>query len=158
MPASPDRWQPAKVAPSSAGHRRSYTVHVGTDWVGLGGLIWLAVTLLVLLWTAAGQLEFRRLCRGARPFPDEDWRRLAEQVSEVIRLRRRVALLQTDDHLIPLTWGWRRPKLLLRAEAGQWPEERRRLVLLHELAHVKRGDVLTQGMARLACAFWRCNP
>jgi len=59
-----------------------------------------------------------------------------------------VILLQSSDHVMPLTWD-AAAVVLLPAEAAQWPEERRRIVLLHELAHVKRWDCLTQFVARM---------
>ena len=44
-----------------------------------------------------------------------------------------------------------------RKSAG-WPTDRRRDVLLHELAHVKRLDCLTQALAQVACALYWFNP
>jgi membrane carboxypeptidase/penicillin-binding protein PbpC len=42
--------------------------------------------------------------------------------------------------------------------ALDWPIERCRLVLVHELAHVRRHDVLVQALADVACAVHWCNP
>ena len=47
---------------------------------------------------------------------------------------------------------------LLPADADPWPADRRRDVLLHELAHVRRQDFLTQLVASLACALYWFHP
>jgi hypothetical protein len=54
-----------------------------------------------------------------------------------------------------VTWGMRRPTILLPASATDWPESRQHAVLLHELAHVERGDWAMRIFAlALRCAYW----
>ncbi|MES2460873.1 MAG: M56 family metallopeptidase [Armatimonadota bacterium] len=60
--------------------------------------------------------------------------------------------------LSPMTWGVVRPVVLLPAEAVAWPPDRLRPVLLHELAHVQRGDWGTEMLARVVCALYWPNP
>ncbi len=56
---------------------------------------------------------------------------------------------------MPLTWGVFRPVVLIPEESGGWSEATRRLVLLHELAHVSRLDVAWLMVGRVAAAiFW----
>src|SRR5439155_1396795 len=80
------------------------------------------------------------------------WRILVEDLALELGLARHVRLLQANGPAMPMTWGIRRPTILLPAEADDWSAERRRDVLLHELAHVKRHDFLIQLIARIACA------
>jgi len=89
---------------------------------------------------------------------DADWALLLKEVGERLRLRRPVRLLLARDNLMPVTWGWWRPVVLLPAEAAEWPAGRRRVVLLHELAHAKRWDCLTQIITRVVCALYWLNP
>src|SRR5262249_2331131 len=59
---------------------------------------------------------------------------------------------------IPVTWGILYPVVLLPSDADSWSEERRRYVLVHEMAHVKRFDALTQIVGQAAVALFWFNP
>src|SRR5262249_35410910 len=54
--------------------------------------------------------------------------------------------------------GTRRPTIVLPASAGEWTDDRRRAVLLHELAHVARLDCLVQRLSALAGAIYWPHP
>jgi hypothetical protein len=70
-------------------------------------------------------------------------------------LRRPVLLLRAGGAVMPATGGLLWPSVVLPSSADGWPDDRRRAVLAHELAHVKRFDCLTQALAQVACAlFW----
>jgi hypothetical protein len=53
---------------------------------------------------------------------------------------------------------WGRSVVLLPLDADGWPADRRRAVLLHELAHVRRHDCLVRSLAQAACALQWFNP
>ena len=67
-------------------------------------------------------------------------------------------VVQGGEALMPMTWGWLYPVVLLPAEAEVWTTDRRRDVLLHEMAHILRFDCLTQAVAQWACAVYWFNP
>jgi len=69
-----------------------------------------------------------------------------------------VDVLEAPAGSVPMTCGLFRPAIFLPADAGDWGAERRRMVLLHELAHVQRGDAGAHLLARLALALNWWNP
>ncbi len=97
-------------------------------------------------------LFLARLARRATPLPTP-WQHLLHHLQSLLHIPRRVALKQSSRGTVPMTFGILRPTILL--PVNTWPAERRQIVLLHELAHIRRQDCLTQLLARLARAlFW----
>ena len=131
---------------------------VTSDWTALVVPVWLSGVVVVLLLVALGIVRIVWLDRVTRPAQDESWFLLVEDLSRELGLTRSVRVLQAQAPAMPMTWGIRRPAILLPAEADEWPAERRRDVLLHELAHVKRHDFLVQLIARVACAVYWFHP
>jgi len=123
---------------------------VATAWmigVAIGTLI-LIVGLARLAWVASSS---RRVASGR-------WAVAAEDISREFGLRRPVILLQSDHPTLLVTWGFVQPKVILPANADHWTDARIRIVLSHELAHVKRGDWLIQMVAEVARAGYWFNP
>lgn len=118
---------------------------------------WLSGFLLVAGLLAASQMRLRGLRAGSR-CANEEWQTLLRILRDDLKVRRPVELLQSREDRMPMTWGWLRPVILLPDEAEGWSQERRRVVLLHELAHIKRWDCLTQFIARAACSVYWFNP
>jgi len=164
-PAKPastiDEPLPAKPAPVSSAlpnARQLFNAHVSRNWVTVGFGAWALGALMVLMYPMLGRIQLARMAKKADALTTPEWIALLAEASGMLGLRRCVVLLQSRDSVMPLTWGWLRPKVLMPAEAEQWPIERRRIVLLHELAHVKRCDCLTQSITRVVCALYWFNP
>ncbi len=136
-----------EITPTKSFHAR--------DWLML---VWMAgITMLLMRLVAAqwflGRAESR--CTVVRDG------RLAETKQDVLRqlnIRRPVQLLLDSRRTIPMAWGVFRPRVLLPAEAVDWDEMRLRAVLLHEMAHIKRGDAVVRWLAQLSCALHWFNP
>jgi beta-lactamase regulating signal transducer with metallopeptidase domain len=84
--------------------------------------------------------------------------RLTEELACEMGIQRPVKVLCSNELPVPVTWGLRAPVIILPCEASVWPEERLRVVLLHELAHIKRWDYLTHLVSEVACAWYWPNP
>lgn len=121
-------------------------------------VVWSFGVAVCLAPIALGHFCLWRLKRNSRPLTDDPWRALVKKASHRLGLRRRVMLLENDQGNVPMVWGIFRPKLLLPRERSEWSEERRYVVLLHELAHVKRWDCATKTISHLARAIYWFNP
>jgi beta-lactamase regulating signal transducer with metallopeptidase domain len=146
VPAS----RPADIGPRREGagmSRPGADVLVPTAWLAGTG-----VSLLILL-VGLGRLAW--LASGARRVTDGRWAAGAREIAREFGLRRPVVILQSDHPSLLVTWGFVAPKVILPRTAEDWTDARIRVVLSHELAHIKRGDWLIQMLAEtVRAAFW----
>ncbi len=119
-------------------------------------MIWLAGVLLALIPVAVSYINVRRLVRRAAPLHEAGWRDLLEE--ECPKGSKQPQLLTYAGPVMPFTFGLRSPRILLPASCGAWQPLRRRTVLLHELAHIRRRDLLWQLLANIATALWWFQP
>ena len=72
---------------------------------------------------------------------------------------RRVRLREGPGVGTPMTWGFFRPVLVMPSCAARWSDQRIDEALIHELAHIRRGDWLVQRLAAVCCAvYWFLPP
>jgi beta-lactamase regulating signal transducer with metallopeptidase domain len=95
-----------------------------------------------------------RIARGAAELSGE-WESTLNTLRAELGVHRRVRLMWTMRVAVPMTWGFFRPIILVPDSALRWAAENRRIVLLHELEHVRAGDSLFGVLAHVMCAlFW----
>ena len=120
--------------------------------------IWFGGAFLVAIWCAIGHIALLRIARRARLVDDPSWLAALEDASRSNGVTKRVRLFYSGSVDSPMTWGYRHPIVLLPESAAAWTGERRRVVLLHELAHIARVDFVAQLVAAFACAFYWFHP
>ncbi len=121
-------------------------------------LTWMAGTLLALMPMLMAKFVLRRLERSARRLEGDSWPTHLKHAQADLGVRRHVVLLCGQERLMPMQWGIIRPTVLLPGESEAWDTHRRRVVLLHELAHVKRWDSLWQALVQVIGAAYWFNP
>ena len=114
---------------------------------------WLVIAGALLVRMARSQLRARALVRMAPLIDHAPWIDALRGITT-----RRMELRASAELDSPVVTGLLRPTIVVPRSALTWPVERCRLVLVHELAHVRRRDVLVQALADLACALQWCNP
>src|SRR5688572_6094152 len=103
-------------------------------------------------------LELKRSKRNSIPVAATEWLTLLEGLQRQLGVSGSVRLRISQKAVPPMTWGILRPVILLPSEAVGWTEERRRLVLAHELGHVRRNDGLGQLLCQCVCGIYWFNP
>lgn len=141
-------------SPSSNAPERSIDI-MTVSWQSVVLMVWLIGALLVLARFVVGMLRVRRLIRAATPLMDLA---LIDELSRQLNLGRSVRVLRSEQSVMPMTSGVLFPVVLLPQDADEWAIDRRQVVLLHELIHVKRRDLLTQTLAQIVCAIYWFNP
>ena len=121
-------------------------------------IVWAAGFLAVLIWLAAGRIRLYRIAGASWPLNDADWDSVLREESREAGVSKSIRLLSNSVVSTPLTWGSRAPIILVPEDAIDWSETHRRVVLRHELAHVARGDALSQLFSGFVCALYWFHP
>ncbi|HEX3702598.1 MAG TPA: M56 family metallopeptidase [Vicinamibacterales bacterium] len=159
----PSEWitpRDATIAASAAAIPRREAATVFT-WLTVPralGAVWLAGALISFLTLLVGLARLSWLASRAQPVRAGRWADAAASVSRGFGLKRPVALLQSEHPTLLVTWGVFRPTVILPAPARDWSEARVRVVVCHELAHIRRGDWIVQLVAELLRSAYWFNP
>lgn len=114
-----------------------------------GALLWLAR----LIWGTARAAALIR--NGCVPPDHEEWAAHLATAAARIGIGRQVRLRESDGITVPLTCSLPDPVVLLPSASREWTADRRLIVLLHELAHIRRHDCLTHLIAEgVSVLFW----
>lgn len=153
---------PAHVEPAAAA---TSAVPAATSvWrrpLGIGALalalwslgVWLLLGRLVVgAWVAA------RIVHRARALEHTSWQRTLHEVADRLGLDDVPRLVQSDTVKMPFATGLLGPVIVLPAESEHWTAERRCALLIHELAHIQRRDLLGHVVSRIACALYWFHP
>ena len=120
--------------------------------------VWIAGIVASLAILLIGMLRLAWLAMHAQRITSGRWHALTTEISRAYGLRRPVTLLQSEHPSLLVTWGLARPKVILPSAADDWTDERARVVLSHEIAHIRRGDWIVQLSAEVLRAFYWFNP
>ncbi len=116
-------------------------------------MAWSLGTIFFLLRFARSVVVSRRILDKTMSVDDPEFVTLLKRFG-----LRNVALRRSEVGMVPFTQGVLRPVVVLPETADRWTGEERRAVLTHELAHVKRRDVLGQMFAELCRAVYWFHP
>jgi beta-lactamase regulating signal transducer with metallopeptidase domain len=120
--------------------------------------IWAGMVLLIVSSFAWSGLTVRRIVRRARPLDGPTWVTPLVEVADRMGLDATPRLLVSSQTKMPFACGVLSATIVLPDECEGWSLDRRHAVLLHELAHVRRKDLLGHMLGRLVCAVYWFHP
>jgi uncharacterized protein (TIGR02246 family) len=121
--------------------------------------VWASGALILSCCFLAAGVRLSRIARQSISVAEASIDRLALSTAQHLGVAStRVRLRWTHREFTPMTWGLRRPVLILPVVSQTWDEERLGQVLVHEMGHIQRWDVLTQALSSAACALYWFNP
>ncbi len=129
-------------------------------WLSLSSLawLWLAGVAAVVLRTAASVARAARTVRAATPADDPRAAAAMAQARHRLRFSPNPELRQSLHTPVPFAWRGRSPVVVLPAFWRRWSDERLTVVLVHELAHLRRRDAFALWIGRAAVALWWFHP
>jgi bla regulator protein blaR1 len=117
-------------------------VEVSPSWLWWLVALWAGGVLLLSLRLWREWRRLQRLCDHAEPL-DAEWQRRFAQLRARLNVRLQVRLLQGVRIATPMLVGVLRPTILLPASlVARMPVDQLELILVHELAHLRRLDPL----------------
>jgi TonB family protein len=125
------------------------------SWIAI---VWGAGVIFSALVLLTGIFRLMRIASRAEQVREGPWASGTDAIATAYGLRRQVVVLQTDVPDLLATWGALRPRVLVPSGARDWPEDRVRVVLRHELAHIRRHDWLIQISAEALLTVAWFNP
>jgi HEAT repeat protein/beta-lactamase regulating signal transducer with metallopeptidase domain len=121
---------------------------------GIWGIVAAALAIRLLM----GAMAVRRIVRRAQPLDDAKWQTPLYEIADRLGLDAAPRLLRSSDVKMPFAAGLARATIVLPAESDEWTADRRSAVLVHELGHVRRRDLIGHTLGRIACALYWFHP
>ncbi len=107
----------------------------------LGAAIYLAVAALLAIRLAASVIALRRLKNRCEAVHDTAWTGSLARTQAMLGISRSVVIGKSPGISIPMVIGWLSPLIVIPGKLAQSASAKLiDMVLLHELAHVRRGD------------------
>ncbi|HEY5546721.1 MAG TPA: M56 family metallopeptidase [Gemmatimonadaceae bacterium] len=143
---------PARVAASGPSWFQRMSV---IEWAVA---LWMVGVLFFSARLAAGFLALARMRRGGRAPADDAVGELAEACAARLGVHALPRVIVSSRIAMPCTAGWIRPVILLPDEYASWSRERLEVVLLHELSHIRRMDIVPHVLSEIARVIYWFNP
>jgi len=139
MAESIEAGEPVEFIAHGAAEQPAPWIESETLWTSVGA-VWLIGSLATAMLAAVRVRRFQRVIRDADPAEPEVEDEVAT-LAHVMGIRRPPGVIFVDGRLTPLLWAVGRTRLVIPRDLWKGLDAgRRRMLMTHELAHLRRGD------------------
>lgn len=121
-------------------------------------VLWLAGVSAALFALVRSLFRVRRLVATGHRLEHARWKRAAERIARQLALHSEPRLVVSSSVTTPMAGIIGQPTVFLPTDAVSWDDDRRDVVLTHEMTHLARKDPLRILAARIACALYWFHP
>lgn len=84
---------------------------------------------------------------------------IADDLAQLLKLRRKICVQVTNERIGPAVLGWLRPRILLPSFlVDRMDDEALRILIAHEMTHIRRGDLFWAFLQTVAGSLWWFHP
>lgn len=138
------------------GHRRIFLIAPVAKYIMLVSVLWIFVMLCITLYRILQSRSKRYLCIANKPVLDENIIAIAEKWKDRLNIRQKTTLFYNELVASPMLIYNKGYQILLPVYPIE--EEQMNIVLLHELVHLKHGDILLKKCMLIINALHAINP
>jgi beta-lactamase regulating signal transducer with metallopeptidase domain len=121
-------------------------------------LAWGLGALVLAFRLAWGVCAVRGVAGRGQQLQHPDWQTPLCEIADRLGLKALPRLVRSDEIHMPFVAGLVHPTIVLPAESQWWSAERRSAVLIHELGHIRRRDLVGHTIGRVACVLYWFHP
>ncbi|MDC0598683.1 TonB family protein [Gammaproteobacteria bacterium] len=128
------------------------------NWSSLILVIYFTVMFTLVAYTILGLYRVQQLTVSAQALKSNARLKELQVILNQEGIFSDIEILETEVLTSPLSWGLRKPVILMPSDSAHWTIEKVRNVLIHEVCHIQRLDWLSHLLSRLTIAIYWFNP
>lgn len=146
------------LVPSTVGAASNTILGQSQHWLSGTTFVYLFVLSCHLLKLVLSLYRIRSIEQATFCSNEQETLALLQKLRHKLGVSRQVAIGSNDSIRSPMTFGFRRPTIILPSDSCNWDISMLESVLLHELGHIKRNDWLVFIFAYLVASIQWFNP
>ncbi|MGD8780437.1 MAG: M56 family metallopeptidase [Ignavibacteria bacterium] len=121
-------------------------------------VLWLLGVMVGIALLTFNFLKIKLLLKNGKCINNIKWDECLYKKCKQLKINKRIKLIIHPAVSVPAVFGFRKPVLFVPEKSVDWSYNKINIVILHELAHLKRFDFISNILVQLTCIIYWMNP